>query len=62
MKAIQKELGEGDEGRDEMAELEERIRKTKFHQGSAREGRRRVQEAEADVTDVRRGNGCAQLS
>ncbi len=30
MKAIQKELGEGDEGRDEMAELEERIRKTKF--------------------------------
>src|ERR1700748_3979720 len=30
MKAIQKELGEGDEGRDEMNELEERIRKTKL--------------------------------
>ncbi|MFZ4761527.1 MAG: endopeptidase La [Alphaproteobacteria bacterium] len=30
MKAIQKELGEGEEGRDEMAELEERINKTKF--------------------------------
>jgi ATP-dependent Lon protease len=30
MKAIQKELGEGEDGRDEMAELEERINKTKF--------------------------------
>src|SRR6201996_3272289 len=30
MKAIQKELGEGDDGRDEMNELEERIRKTKL--------------------------------
>ena len=30
MKAIQKELGEGEDGRDEMAELEERINKTAF--------------------------------
>ncbi|WP_026986425.1 endopeptidase La [Fodinicurvata fenggangensis] len=30
MKAIQKELGEGEDGRDEMAELEEKIRKTKL--------------------------------
>lgn len=30
MKAIQKELGDGEEGRDEMAELEERIKKTKL--------------------------------
>jgi ATP-dependent Lon protease len=30
LKAIQKELGESDEGRDEMAELEERINKTRF--------------------------------
>ena len=30
LKAIQKELGEGEEGRDEAAELEERIKKTKF--------------------------------
>ncbi len=30
MKAIQKELGEGDDGRDEMAELEERVKKTKL--------------------------------
>jgi ATP-dependent Lon protease len=30
MKAIQKELGEGEDGRDEMAEFEERINKTAF--------------------------------
>ncbi len=30
MKAIQKELGEGEDGRDEASELEERIAKTKF--------------------------------
>jgi len=30
MKAIQKELGEGDEGRDEISELEDRIKETKF--------------------------------
>ncbi len=30
MKAIQKELGEGEDGRDEMAELEERISRTKL--------------------------------
>lgn len=30
MKAIQKELGEGEEGKDELAELEEKIEKTKF--------------------------------
>ncbi|HTV88778.1 MAG TPA: endopeptidase La [Stellaceae bacterium] len=30
LKAIQKELGEGEDGKDEMAELEDRINKTKF--------------------------------
>jgi ATP-dependent Lon protease len=30
MKAIQKELGDGEEGRDELAELEDRIKKTKL--------------------------------
>jgi ATP-dependent Lon protease len=30
MKAIQRELGEGDDGRDDLAEIEERIRKTKL--------------------------------
>ncbi len=30
LKAIQKELGEGEDGRDELAELEDRIKKTRF--------------------------------
>jgi len=30
MKAIQKELGEGEDGKDEIAEIEEKIKKTKF--------------------------------
>jgi hypothetical protein len=30
LKAIQKELGEGEDGRDEMSELEDKINKTKF--------------------------------
>ncbi|WP_185982892.1 endopeptidase La [Aureimonas mangrovi] len=38
MKAIQKELGDGEEGRDEMAELEERIKKTKL----SKEGREKA--------------------
>ncbi|MBI1329500.1 MAG: endopeptidase La [Alphaproteobacteria bacterium] len=39
LKAIQKELGEGDEGRDELAEIDERIRKTKL----SKEGREKAQ-------------------
>ncbi|MFQ5534816.1 MAG: endopeptidase La [Sphingomonadales bacterium] len=38
MKAIQKELGEGDDGREELGELEERIEKTKL----SKEARERV--------------------
>ncbi|MBM3558703.1 MAG: endopeptidase La [Alphaproteobacteria bacterium] len=34
LKAIQKELGENEDGKDEMAELEERIRKTRFSKGA----------------------------
>jgi ATP-dependent Lon protease len=39
LKAIQKELGEGEEGRDELAELEARIKKTKL----SKEGREKAQ-------------------
>ncbi|HEY8949434.1 MAG TPA: endopeptidase La [Rhizomicrobium sp.] len=46
LKAIQKELGEGDEGRDEMNELEDRIRKTKLSK-EARE------KAQAEVKKLR---------
>ena len=61
LKAIQKELGEGEEGRDELAELEERIKKTKLSQGSAREGDGGAEEAALDEPDVGRGDGGAQL-
>ncbi|MFT2211743.1 endopeptidase La [Rhizobium giardinii] len=46
MKAIQKELGDGEEGRDEMAELEDRISKTKLSK-EARE------KADAEVKKLR---------
>ncbi|MBX4910459.1 MULTISPECIES: endopeptidase La [Rhizobium] len=46
MKAIQKELGDGEEGRDEMSELEERIAKTKLSK-EARE------KAEAELKKLR---------
>ncbi len=62
LKAIQKELGEGEEGRDELNELEERINKTKLSQGSARKGDGRSEEAALDVADERGSHGRAQLS
>ncbi|HVZ01568.1 MAG TPA: endopeptidase La [Dongiaceae bacterium] len=46
MKAIQKELGEGEDGRDEVAEIEERIKKTKLSK-EARE------KAQAEVKKLR---------
>ncbi len=46
MKAIQKELGESEDGRDEVAELEEKIRKTRF----TKEAREKVQ---AEVKKLR---------
>jgi ATP-dependent Lon protease len=46
LKAIQKELGEGEEGRDELAELEERIKKAKLSK-EARE------KAQAEVKKLR---------
>ena len=46
LKAIQKELGEGEEGRDEIAEIEERIKKTKLSK-EARE------KAQAEVKKLR---------
>ena len=60
VKAIQKELGEGEEG----ADLEE-MEKTHPHgahaQGRAQEGRSRAEEAQADVADVGGSHGGAQL-
>jgi ATP-dependent Lon protease len=49
LKAIQKELGEGEEGRDEMNELEDRIRKTKLSKEAREKAQAEGQEAALDV-------------
>jgi len=49
-------------GKDELAELEDKIKKTKLSKESPREGHARTQEAAADVSDVGRGDRRAQLS
>ena len=61
MKAIQKELGDED-GKDELAETRGQDQEDQALEGSAREGAARAQEAAADVADVGRGDGRAQLS
>src|ERR1700726_1758413 len=59
LKAIQKELGEGEDGRDELAELEEKINKTKFtkeaHEKAAAEVKklRSMSPMSAEATVVR---------
>ncbi len=61
LKAIQKELGESEDGRDEAGEFEERIKKTALIKGGAREGAGRAEEAALDEPDVGRGHRRAQL-
>ena len=61
MKAIQKELGD-EEGKDELAETRRQDQEDQALEGSAREGAARAQEAAADVADVGRSDGRAQLS
>ena len=61
MKAIQKELGELEDGRDEISELEERIRKTKLSKEARDKALGRGQEAAQHEPDVGRGDRGAQL-
>ena len=60
VKAIQKELGEGEEGAD-LEELEKKIQRRPHAQGRARQGGVGAEEAQADVADVGRGHRRAQL-
>ena len=62
MKAIQRELGEGEDGREDVAELERKIEETELTEEAQAEGRGGAEEAQADGADVRRGDGRAQLS
>ncbi len=61
LKAIQKELGEGEDGKDENAELEGRDQEDEVLQGSAREGDGGAEEAAHHEPDERRSHGGAQL-
>ena len=62
LKAIQKELGETEDGRDELQELEEKIKKTKLSQGSREKAEAGAQEAPQYEPDVGGSHGRAQLS
>ena len=61
MKAIQKELGEGEDGKDETAEIEDRIKKTRFSKEAREKALGRAEEAPVDEPHVGRGDGGAQL-
>ena len=61
MKAIQKELGD-EEGKDELAELEDKIKKTKLSKEAREKAHARAQEAAPDVADVGGSHRRAQLS
>ena len=61
MKAIQRELGEQDDERDELIELEKRIKKTKLSKEARDQGRRRAEEAAQHEPDVGGIHGGAQL-
>ena len=61
MKAIQKELGDGEDGQNEVAELEARINETKLSKEAREKGRGRAQEAQEHEPDERRGDRGAKL-
>ncbi len=62
MKAIQKELGDGEDGPERSGRTGRADPQDPAVQGSAREGGCRAEEAQVDVADVSRGDGGAQLS
>jgi ATP-dependent Lon protease len=61
MQAIQKELGERDEFKNEIQELEERSREEDVRKEAHATGQEGAQEAQDDAADERRGDGGAQL-
>ena len=62
LKAIQKELGDSEDGRDEVAEIEDRIKETKLTKEAREKAIGRTQEAQSDEPSVGRIDGRAQLS
>ena len=61
MKAIQKELGDAEDGRDDLSEIEEKIESTKLSKEAREKALCGVQEAEADEPDVGGSHRRAQL-
>ena len=61
MKAIQRELGDGEDG-GEVAELEERIAATKLSKEAREKAEAELKKLKSIVADVRRGDRGAQLS
>ena len=61
MQAIQKELGERDEFKNEIQELEEKIKTKKLSKEAQPQGQEGAEEAQDDVADERRGDRRAQL-
>ena len=61
LKAIQKELGEGEDGKDENAELEAKIKKTKFSKEAREKAIGGAEEAAHHEPDERGSHGGAQL-
>ena len=61
LKAIQKELGEGEDGKDENAELEARIKKTKLSKEAREKAMAELKKLAHHEPDERRGDGGAQL-
>ena len=61
LKAIQKELGEGEEGRDEAAELEDKIKKTKFSTEAREKAMAELKKLRQHEPDERRGDRGTQL-
>ena len=61
MRAIQKELGEKDEFKNEIQEIEEKLKQKKLSAEARREGREGTQEAQDDVADVCGSDGGEKL-
>ena len=62
MKAIQRELGDGEEGSNELTELEERIKKTKLSKEARDKADAELKKLKTDEPDVGGSDGRAQLS
>ena len=61
LKAIQKELGEGEDGKDETAELEDKIKKTRFTKEAREKAMAELKKLRTMSPMSRRGDGGAQL-